>query len=105
MSNGTNTLKFMDKDSFEVEHTLTINKLDKINELEYVDGTKESFYIPLQMMRGEKPSTTPRTVLKDWAWAYPTYTFSINKSKNDIKSIIIDPKGLMADINSDNNKL
>ena len=38
MSNGTNTLKFMDKDSFEVQHTLTINKLDNINELEYVDG-------------------------------------------------------------------
>lgn len=38
MSNGTNTLKFRDKNSFEVQHTLTINNLNNINELEYVDG-------------------------------------------------------------------
>jgi len=74
-------------------------------EVEFNDGSSQLFYIPLQMMRGEKPSTSPRTVLNDWAWAYPTYTFSINRPKSDIKSITIDPKGLMADINRDNNKL
>ncbi|NND10380.1 MAG: M1 family metallopeptidase [Flavobacteriaceae bacterium] len=74
-------------------------------EVEFNDGTSQLFYIPLQIMRGEKPGTSPRTVLNDWAWAYPTYTFSINRPKSDIKSITIDPKGLMADINKDNNKL
>lgn len=39
----------------------------------YNDGTTENFYIPLQMMRGEKP--TSATIIKDWAWAYPTYSF------------------------------
>lgn len=73
-------------------------------EVEYTDGTKELFYIPLQMMRGEKPSNSPRKVVNDWAWAYPTYTLSVNKSKNDIKSIVIDPKEMMADINKENNK-
>ncbi|MDO7172106.1 M1 family metallopeptidase [Mariniflexile sp. AS56] len=65
----------------------------------YTDGNTEDFYIPLQMMRGEKP--TKATLIKDWAWAYPTYTFS---TKKEVKSVEIDPKNLMADIKKDNNK-
>lgn len=65
----------------------------------YTDGNTESFYIPLQMMRGEKP--TPATLLNDWAWAYPTYTFTTKKL---VTSVEIDPKNLMADINKENNK-
>ncbi len=72
-------------------------------EVEYKDGTKEQFYIPLQMMRGEKPSTTPRTVLKDWAWTHPSYRFTINRPKKEIKSVTIDPENKMADINKYNN--
>ena len=65
----------------------------------YTDGSSEDFYIPLQMMRGEKPTTA--TLLSDWAWAYPTYTFETSKT---IQSVEIDPKGLMADIEKENNK-
>jgi len=72
----------------------------------YKDGTQETLYIPLQMMRGEKenPYTQlSRTVLPDWAWAYPTYEFKINKPLENIKVIVIDPSQLMADINKSNN--
>lgn len=65
----------------------------------YTDGTSEDFYIPLQMMRGEKP--TKATIIKDWAWAYPTYSFETSKA---VKSVEIDPKNMMADIKKDNNK-
>ena len=65
----------------------------------YNDGSTEEFYIPLQMMRGEKP--TNATVIGDWAWAYPTYRF---KTKKDIQTVEIDPKNLMADVNKENNK-
>ena len=65
----------------------------------YTDGSTEAFYIPLQMMRGEKP--TSATIIKDWAWAYPTYTFEATKP---VKSVEIDPEGLMADIEKENNK-
>ncbi|MCF7559550.1 M1 family metallopeptidase [Sabulilitoribacter multivorans] len=65
----------------------------------YTDGSSEDFYIPLQMMRGEKP--TSATIIKDWAWAYPTYTFEASKP---VKSVEIDPSGLMADIERENNK-
>ncbi|MFY0712168.1 M1 family metallopeptidase [Seonamhaeicola sp. NFXS20] len=65
----------------------------------YTDGSTEDFYIPLQMMRGEKP--TNATIIKDWAWAYPTYTF---KAAKEVKSVKIDPSELMADVNKTNNK-
>jgi hypothetical protein len=74
--------------------------------VEYTDGTKESFYIPLRMMSFEKENPTPaitRTVLNDWAWAYPTFEFNISKSKAAIKKITIDPSGLMADVKQSNN--
>jgi len=64
----------------------------------YTDGSSEDFYIPLQMMRGEKPSSA--TQLNDWAWAYPTYTFNTSKA---IKSVVIDPKEGMADVDRANN--
>jgi len=72
----------------------------------YNDGTQETFYAPLQMLRGEKENPYPiitRTVLPDWAWAYPTYEFTIDKHLEDIKAIAIDPSQLMADINMSNN--
>jgi hypothetical protein len=74
--------------------------------VEYTDGTKESFYIPLRMMSFEKENPNPtikRTVLNDWAWAYPTYEFTISKNKNTIKKITIDPSGLMADVKQADN--
>lgn len=64
----------------------------------YTDGNTENFYIPLQMMRGEKP--TSATLISDWAWAYPTYTFTVSKP---VARVQIDPKEAMADINKANN--
>lgn len=64
----------------------------------YEDGSKEQFYIPLSLMRGEKPTTAK--ILKDWGWGFPTYTF---KTEKKIKEITIDTSLLMADINRANN--
>jgi len=74
----------------------------------YNDGTQETFYAPLRMMRGEKDNPYPnlnRTVLPDWAWAYPTYDFTVSKPKSSIKAIVIDPSQLMADIKRENNTM
>lgn len=74
--------------------------------VEYTDGSKESFYIPLRMMSFEKENPDPsvkRTVLNDWAWAASNYEFSIGKTKDAIKKITIDPSGLMADVKQNNN--
>ncbi len=71
----------------------------------YEDGSQELFYIPLRMMWGEKPnpfSNLKRTVLADWAWAYPTYTFTVENGKK-IKNMMIDATARLADINPENN--
>lgn len=71
----------------------------------YEDGTQETFYIPLQMARAEKPNPFPemkRTILPDWAWAYPTYELEITNGKK-VKSMMLDATQQMADINPENN--
>ena len=72
-------------------------------QVEYTDGSTDQLYIPLRMMRGEKPGNSIRTILDDWAWAYPSYSFTLSRPKSEIKSVIIDPSTLMADINRANN--
>ena len=85
--------------------TITLERIGQMPmpmdvEVVYVDGTTENFNIPLEMMRGSKPTTS--TLLKDWGWAMPTYSFTVSKA---VKSVSIDKSGLMADINLDNNVL
>ncbi|MFV7236443.1 M1 family metallopeptidase [Flavobacterium sp. ZB4R12] len=109
----TNTIDYGIKDVKE-NADKTVVTLERIGRMpmpidltvEYMDGTKESFYIPLRMMSFEKENPNPslkRTILNDWAWAYPTFEFSISKSKTSIKKITIDPSGLMADLKPENN--
>ncbi|GGG13115.1 peptidase M1 [Dokdonia pacifica] len=62
-----------------------------------------TYYVPLRMMRGEKPNTTNYTLLEDWPWTNPTYTFTIDVPMSKIKSMTIDSSTLMADINRENN--
>ena len=72
----------------------------------YADGTRETFYAPLKMMRGEKKNPygdLKRTTLPDWPWAYPTFEFSVNRPLSDIRAVVIDPSLLMADVQLENN--
>ena len=66
----------------------------------YDDGSTEEFNIPLRMMRGNKP--TNATVIADWTWAHPTYTFKASKK---VKKVVIDSSKLMADVDRKNNVL
>ena len=109
----TNTIDYGIKEVSEKDNKTTIT-LERIGRMpmpldlyvEYLDGTAETFYIPLRMIFGEKPNPftgLKRTVLADWAWSYGTYQFSIDKPKKQIKQIIIDPTEMMADIKKENN--
>ena len=85
------------------DKTITLERIGKMPmpidvDVEYADGTTESFNIPLRIMRGAKPANA--NVLEDWAWAIPTYSFDVTKS---VKSVTIDKSGLMADVKLDNN--
>lgn len=73
--------------------------------VEYTDGSTEIFYIPMRLMRGEKPAENDlkRTILEDWPWVNPTYTFQIPTDIRSISNITIDKSQRLADINQDNN--
>ena len=75
--------------------------------VKYVDGTSETFYIPLRIMRGEKPAqdNKKRTIEADWKWTHPYYQFVVPTTKTNITSIEIDPSKMMADVNRENNKI
>lgn len=110
------TTKMIDYGVQEVvgENNTTKVTLEKIGEfpmpidvvVTYQDGSKEVHYMPLRMMRGEKPAETndSRTVHPDWPWTNPSYAFEINKPIGEIASIEIDPSGRMADADRENNK-
>ena len=73
--------------------------------VEYIDGTEEYYYIPISLMRGEKeqPKYAENWIqIKDWSWAFKKYTFEINNKLESIKSIDINPTGLMADTDYSN---
>jgi hypothetical protein len=72
----------------------------------YKDGSKELYYIPLELMRGEKPhemKDANRIIKQDWYWTYPTYKMNIARPAADIQSIEIDPSQRLADIKRENN--
>jgi len=71
----------------------------------YKDGTQENFYIPLEIMRGEKNEKlyAKTSQMVDWGWTYPEYSFTIDRNISDIQAIVIDPSQRMADIDPDNN--
>ena len=109
----TNTIDYGIKDVFADGETTKIS-MERIGLMPmpldilvvYSDGTQETFYTSLRMMRGGKENPFPqltRTVLPDWPWAYPTFEFSVNRPLNEIKAVLIDPSQLMADIQLGNN--
>jgi hypothetical protein len=72
----------------------------------FTDGSTQLFYIPLQMMRWEKPAKSDelnRKVVEDWAWAYPTHSFTVDAPKSEISTVEIDANARMADIKRENN--
>jgi uncharacterized cupredoxin-like copper-binding protein len=116
LTDWTKTLNTIDYGIKEVSEDAEIIKisLERIGRIpmpidllvEYIDGTKEAFYIPLRMMSFEKENPNPtikRTKLNDWAWGNPNYSFWLPTNSKKIKKITIDPSGLMADVKPDNN--
>lgn len=104
----TNQVDYGIKDINTAQET-TVITLERIGltpmpievKVDYKGGTSETFYIPLRIMRWEKPNAG--TVVEDWAWAFPTYNLEITSTRYGIEKIEIDPSGYMADVNRENN--
>ncbi|SDH27669.1 M1 family metallopeptidase [Myroides phaeus] len=108
-----NTIDYSVQFVEEVQKDQTLVTLKRIGRMgmpldilvEYEDGTIETYYVPFTSMHWIKPNPYleyERTVLSGWGWAQPEYKFIINKPKNTIKTILIDPSQFMADVNQEN---
>jgi hypothetical protein len=77
-------------------------------QLTFKDGSTEMFYIPLNLMFGNKPNENKgqkREILEAWRWTHPTYIVEIKHRLTDIKIVDIDPTKRMADVDRKNNTL
>lgn len=76
-------------------------------EVTYNDGSRETFYIPLRIMRNEKHTdgSLKLQLQPDWPWTFPEYKLEISRNIKEITNIQIDPSGRLADIKTDNNSL
>jgi len=67
------------------------------------DGNASWYYIPVGLMRGEKPAEEGQAglvILPDWEWTNPSYTFDVDVKKKKIESIVIDPSNRLGDLNN-----
>jgi hypothetical protein len=74
----------------------------------YKDGTSEMIYLPLVMMRGEKPAEKgmpSRIHTEVWPWTNLTKSLVLARDFKTIKSVEIDPSHRMADVDYKNNKV
>ncbi len=112
-----NTIKTIDYsiDSLWEDGSVTKIRLRRIGEmpmpidlqLTFKDSTKESHYIPMDMMLAGKPAenTEKRFIHKEWNWTNPTYIVEFNHPLSQLIKAEIDPSKRMADVNQDNNVL
>ncbi len=73
----------------------------------FKDGSKTVYHIPLRIMRGEKPIENENdnyVVLEDWPWTHPDYEFVIPFKIKKIKSVNLDPSNRMCDMDRSNNE-
>jgi len=71
------------------------------------DSSEQVYYIAPQILRGEKPQptyATSWTVLDDWGWTDPNYSFTIDSDLGEIRSVTIDARGRMFEDDTDNNR-
>jgi hypothetical protein len=73
----------------------------------YQDGSQESIYLPLVIMRGGKPEEEgmpARVMTEKWPWTNYAKEVILKKPISDIQSVEIDPSLRLADVNRANNK-
>ncbi|MEM7368282.1 MAG: peptide deformylase [Bacteroidota bacterium] len=113
--NSTNTIDYkiaaVNKSSDKTKTHIELERVGAIPMpidlvVSYKDGTVEYFYLPLRIMRGEKGGdyyTVAPSMIDDWIWTQPRYTLVLDKPRDDIQSIEIDPTYRMADVKRKDN--
>ncbi len=76
-------------------------------EFTFKDGTKETHYVPLNLMFGNKPAENaqPRITHEEWRWTHPFYILEFKGKLTNLKAVEIDATQRMADVDRKNNFL
>ena len=98
-------LEIFDKDS----RNLTIKRIGRIPMpleilVSFGDGSTAMYYIPIDLMQGNKTFEYNVIFLEPWSWVNTEYVFEIQGNKKIIK-IEIDPSKRLADVNQNKNIL
>ena len=74
-------------------------------EVSFSDGTKDVYYIPTDLMHGNKKFNSNNVYyMQPWTWASPEYDFVVQGNKKVVK-IEIDPSKRLADYNQMDNSI
>jgi hypothetical protein len=92
-------LEIFDKDSRD----LSIKRIGRIPMplevlISFGDGSTAMYYIPIDLMQGNKTFDNDVIVLEPWSWVNADYIFKIQGNKKVLK-IEIDPSKRLADVN------
>lgn len=71
-------------------------------EITLVSGGTVTWSIPLDVMRGSRPDAA--NVAPDWTWTHPEYVLSLPLPYKEIRSVRINPRGALADVNPENDR-
>jgi len=74
-------------------------------EVSFSDGTKDMYYIPTDLMHGNKKFSSNNVYyMQPWAWASPEYDFVVQGNKKIVK-VEIDPSKRLADYKQMDNSI
>ena len=74
-------------------------------EVSFSDGTKDMYYIPTDLMHGNKKFNSNNVYyMQPWTWASPEYDFVVQGSKKVVR-VEIDPSKRLADYNQMDNSI
>ena len=74
-------------------------------EVSFSDGTKDMYYIPTDLMHGNKKFNSNNVYyMQPWTWASPEYDFVVQGNKKVVR-VEIDPSKRLADYNQMDNSI
>ena len=100
----------LDISSLQSDRVITLKRKARMPmpldvEVSFSDGTKDMYYIPTDLMHGNKKFSSNNVYyMQAWTWASPEYDFVVQGNKKVVK-VEIDPSKRLADYNQMDNSI
>lgn len=100
----------LDISSLQTDRVITLKRKARMPmpldvEVSFSDGTKDVYYIPTDLMHGNKKFNSNNVYyMQPWTWASPEYDFVVQGNKKVVR-VEIDPSKRLADYNQMDNSI